>query len=450
MILRVIAAVVAWAFAAALMVAANASADENAYTGKIFNVRDFGAKGSGADLDTIPIQKTLDACGQAGGGTVLFPPGTYLSQPLQLHSETAMQIEVGATLKATDEPKDFLPPDVDWSEILNGSKKGPFVPFIGGRDLTDITICGGGTIDGSGARWWVPAEAARQRQSGYTLPRPNLIGLSRVKHLVVDDVTLQNSPKFHLVPEECEDVLIVDVTIRAPEHAANTDAIDPSTCRNVLIVNCTLDVGDDDVAIKAGRKIPGREFASEDITVAGCTFQHGHGMSIGSETAGGVRNVTVENCTFANTENGLRIKSDVKRGGIVENILYRDIGMTNVKAAITFTCSYMNNSARDARTSPPDNVGTSGHNIPIYRNIRVSNLNATCPKAAGLISGLPSSCISNVVFDHVDISSETGLTIQNATGIMFQDSELTVQSGPSILAENAQITGLEAEKYSGN
>ncbi|HWY30936.1 MAG TPA: glycoside hydrolase family 28 protein, partial [Candidatus Acidoferrum sp.] len=333
-----------------------------------FDVRDFGASGNGARLDTVAIQKTLDACGHAGGGTVRFPPGVYLTQPLFLRTKTTLQIDAGVMIKATDNPEDFLPPGVAWSAILDGTKRGPFTSLISGNDLSDIKICGGGTIDGSGARWWVPAEAARQRQPGYTLPRPNLIGLSRVKHLVVDGVTLQNSPKFHLVPDECEDVLIRGVTISAPEHAANTDAIDPSACRDVMITNCTLDVGDDDVAIKAGRKIPGRDFASENITVTACTFRHGHGMSIGSETAGGVRNVTVEHCTFANTENGLRIKSDVNRGGIVENIVYRDIGMSNVTSAITFTCFYMNNSAKDPAPGTVDGPARiKGENIPVYR-----------------------------------------------------------------------------------
>ena len=356
---------------------------------KIFDVSKFGAKGDGTHLDTEAIQKALDACGGTGG-TVKFPAGTYLSQPLTLRTKTTLQLDAGATLKATDEPKDFLPEDVAWDDILNGSKKGPLAPFISGKDLTDIIICGQGTIDGSGAKWWIPAEAARRKKSGYTLPRPNLIVLTRVQHLEVTGVTLQNSPKFHLVPDDCQDVLIAGVTILAPEHAANTDAIDPSSCKNVLITNCTIDVGDDNVAIKAGKKIAGREFASEDITVTDCTFLHGHGMSIGSETDGGVRNVIVKNCTFENTENGLRIKSQRGKGGLVENISYSDITMKNVNPAITLTCYYMNNSARDAAPSSPANEfqpAIAGENMPVYRNIRISNLKATCPKSAGIIFG---------------------------------------------------------------
>ena len=159
----------------------------------------------------------------------------------------------------------------------------------------------------------------------------------------------------------------------------------------MLITNCRIDVGDDNVAIKAGKKIAGQEFQSEDITVTDCTFLHGHGMSIGSETSGGVRNITVKNCTFENTENGLRIKSDARRGGLVENISYSDITMSNVVPAITFTCFYQNNSSGDAKrgTAPQaDAAPVSGDKLPVYRNIRVTNLKATSLKSAGMIMGI--------------------------------------------------------------
>ena len=146
----------------------------------------------------------------------------------------------------------------------------------------------------------------------------------------MENVTIKDSPKFHLVPTDCDGVIISNVTITAPEHAANTDAIDPSISRNVLITKCRIDVGDDNVAIKSGRKVDGREFACENITVSDCTFQHGHGMSIGSETSGGVRNVQVRNCTFEGTENGIRIKSQRGKGGVVENVSYSDITMKDV------------------------------------------------------------------------------------------------------------------------
>jgi polygalacturonase len=404
-----------------------------------FNVRDFGATGDGKTFDTAAIQKALDAC-MTAGGTVEFPAGNYLSKPLILHTKTIFQLDAGATLQASTNQMDFMRAPGDWLK----AKSGGFIPFISGRDLENVTFTGGGVIDGGGAAWWGEAEKARQIKPGYTLPRPNLIEIARAKNLRMENITLQNSPKYHFVPADCEDVVVSNVTILAPEHAANTDAIDPSG-RRMLITRCKIDVGDDNIAIKAGRKIPGHDFESEDITVTDCTFLHGHGLSIGSETAGGVRNVTVKNCTFENTENGIRIKSQRGKGGLVENILCDGITMTNVNPAITLTCYYANNSAGDPATpAAADEAAKVSERIPTYRNIRIRNLTATCPQAAGTMAGLPESCISNVVLENVNISAAKGFEIRNAKDVQLTNVTVTVTSGQPFLLENAQVAGLAA------
>ena len=405
---------------------------------EVFNVRNFGAKGDGLAYDTDAIQKALDSCAKSGG-TVEFPAGTYLSNPLTLHSQTTIQLDAGAVLQAGTNQVDYLKTPGDW---LKAKSSAEFNPFIGGQNLRDVTFTGAGVIDGGGAAWWGEAEKARQITPGYTLPRPNLVVLEQSTNVVIENITLQNSPKFHFVPSNCEGVLVSNVTILAPEHAANTDAIDPSG-RHILITKCRLDVGDDNVAVKAGKKTASREFQSEDITVTDCTFLHGHGMSIGSETAGGVRNITVKNCTFENTENGLRIKSDIRRGGRVENISYSDITMSNVAPAITFTCNYQNNSAGDAKQSAPVRVAPGSESLPLFRNIQVTNLRATSQKIAGLIVGLPDNCISNVVFENVQISAPKGLTVRNARGIQFKNSRILAADGVPIISDNARIETLE-------
>jgi polygalacturonase len=415
----------------------------------IFNVRQFGAVGDGKTLDTAAIQKALDECGKSGG-VVRFGPGTYLSKPIFLHSKTTLQLDAGATLQGTDEPEDYKNPEKKNAALSASS----FFALINGKDLTDVTIAGPGTIDGAGARWWVPAEAARRKTPGFTTPRPRLILITRCKNLRVQDITLQNSPSFHLVPTECEDVVITNVTIKAPSHSPNTDAIDPSLCRNVLITGCHIDVGDDNIAIKSGRVVPGREFACENITVTDCVFLHGHGMSIGSETAGGVRNVTVRNCTFEGTENGIRIKSQSGKGGLVENILFTDITMKDVDPAITFTCYYMFNSAKDPvqPAAPVANQPQSpspGDRLPVYRNIHINNLTASCERSAGVILGMPDSLISDVVLENVRISSATtGLTIHNARGIQLKNVQITPHEGPPLVLDNAQVEGLADAKTS--
>jgi polygalacturonase len=404
---------------------------------KVFDVRQFGAQGDGRTVDTAAIQQALDECGKAGGGTVRFPAGTYLSQPISLRSKTMLRLDSGATLKATDDPKDYLPSNVTWEDILQGRSKGPFVNFVNGKDLVDVTITGQGKIDGSGARWWEPAEEARRKVSGYTLPRPNLIRITGCKRLKVTGVTLQNSPKFHLVPEDCEDVLIENVTILAPAGAANTDAIDPTMCRRVTITKCLIDVGDDNVAIKSGKKMPGREFACEDLTITDCIFKHGHGLSIGSGTAGGVRNLTVKRCSFEDTQNGIRIKSPRGKGGKVENLVYEDITMKNVEGAITFTCYY-------PKIPKTDTAQAVTAETPSFRNIRIRNLTATSTRAAGVIIGLPESPVSNVVLENVQITAATtGLAIRNAKGIQLKKVQVTAKEGPPFVVEDAQVQGLE-------
>lgn len=393
--------------------------------------RSYGAKADGMTLDTAALQKAIDVCGNLGGGLVLLTRGTYLSQPLHLRSRVTLKLESGAVLKATDDPADFA-----------GGKAGGFIPFLDGSGLDYVTLAGPGTIDGSGAKWWEPAEQARRKTPGYTLPRPNLIVLTRCRNLLVRDITLQNSPKFHLVPTECEDVLVTNVTILAPAGSPNTDAIDPSACCRVLITRCHIDVGDDNVAIKAGRKVAEREFSCEDITVTDCTFLHGHGVSIGSETSGGVHKVVVRNCTFEGTENGLRIKSQRGKGGLVENITYTDIRMTNVNPAITFTCYYMNNSQGDpVQPVVPDKDTAQAlkSGTPHYRNILIRNITATCPKLAGTILGLPESPIEGLVLENVRITSETGIKIRNARNINFKKVTLDVHHGDPLLLENAEV-----------
>lgn len=402
---------------------------------RVVDVRQFGAKGDGHTLDTAAIQKALDACGKAGGGTVLLPPGTYRCQPIVMRSKTTLRLEAGAILQATDNRSDYTT-----------DRPRSFTPFLSGNRLTDIAIIGPGIIDGAGQRWWVPAEAARRKTPGYTLPRPNLVVFQDCKNVRVENVTLRNSPKFHFVPTECDGVLVSNVTVTAPPRAPNTDAIDPSGCRNVVITHCRIDVGDDNVALKAGKKVPGREFACENITVSNCTFLHGHGVSIGSGTVGGVRNLTVTHCTFDGTENGIRIKSRPGRGGLVENLTYSDITMKNVNPAITFTCLYMNSSAGDAVQPSAAEINRARRvtqKIPVYRNITISNLTATCQKSAGIIEGLADSPISNVVLKNVRISAATtGLTVRNARHIQFKDVQVKPAQGAPIMLENAQIEGL--------
>ncbi len=409
---------------------------------KVFEVRQFGARGDGKAMDTRAIQAALDACGEAGGGTVKFSPGIYPSRPLTLHAETTVLLAKGATLLASPAQSDFLKGGGNWLAARSNSD---FTPFISGKNLTDVAITGKGVIDGNGANWWGPAEDARIRKPGYVLPRPDLIVLNHCKNVRLTGVRLINSPKSHLVLADCEAVAIEGVTVRSPAGAANTDGIDPVNSRDVTIARCTIDTGDDNIAIKSGKKIEGREFACENITVTDCDFLHGHGMSIGSETVGGVRHVVVNHCRFEDTDNGLRIKSGRGRGGVVEDIRYSNITMKNVHPAISIV-GYYQYSTNDK--FPEDDPGREiTETTPVFRNITISNLTATSTREAGLIVGLPESPVSNVVLENVRITAETGLTIRNAHGVRFKRPAISVKAGPLFSAENADIAGLETPTH---
>ena len=393
---------------------------------KVFDVRQFGAAGDGKTPDTAAIQKALDECAQSGGGVVEIPAGIYLSKPVFLRSKTTLQLDAGAVLQARDEPSDFL------------DASGATLAFVNGKNLTNVVIAGRGTIDGAGARWWAPVRAAKKSGQPETVRRPRLVVLTNCKDVRVENVTLQNSPSFHLVPADCEDVIISGVTIQAPADAPNTDAIDPS-CKNLLITKCKLDVGDDNVAIKAGHKVAGREFQDENITVSDCIFLHGHGLSIGSETQGGIKNLLVKNCTFNGTTSGIRIKTSRERGGTVANLVYRDLTMTNVEIPINITCYY-------PKVPATDSAQPVTANTPVYRDIQIINLTASGPKSAGFVVGLPELCISNVIFENVKLSTETGLTIRNAREIKFKNLTVTTRSGAPFIAENAEVEGLASAK----
>ena len=396
---------------------------------RTFDVREFGAKGDGKTPDTAAIQQALDACGKAGGGIVRLAPGTYLSQPIYLRDKTTLRLGVGAKLQATDEPGHFADPKKPQSRVA----------FVNGSGLSQVAIVGGGTIDGAGERWWAPVRTAKLAKQPYNeVPRrPRMVILSNCRHVRIEGVTLQNSPSFHLVPSECEDVLITNVTIRAPHNAPNTDAMDPSACKNIRIIGCTIDVGDDNIAIKSGHKVTGREAAVENVWVERCAFLAGHGMSIGSETLGGVKNLTVTNCTFSGTTSGIRIKSARGKGGLVENLVYTDITMTNVDYPIYLTSYY-------PKVPKEDAAQPMAADSPVYRNIVIRNLTAHSARTAGMIVGLPEAPIENVRLENVRVTAPTGLTFRNAKAITLQNTVVTPTKGgkPFILETQAKVEGL--------
>jgi len=397
-----------------------------------FVITDFGGIGDGKQSNTEAFRKAIAACAAGGGGQVVVPAGTFLTGPFELTSKLALVLEKGAVIRASENFGDYETAD----------RK--IVPLIGGKKLTDIAIRGEGVIDGAGAPWWkrfraeraagVPQQgqprAAGQPQES---PRPKLILLTDCANILIQGVTLRDAPQFHLVPQRCHDVTIENVTIIAPADSPNTDAIDPTSSREVLIRECVIDVGDDHVSLKSNPN----DGPTENVLVTDCVFKHGHGASIGSNIGGGVRNIVIQNCSFEVSDNGIRIKSARDRGGMVENVVYRNITMRNVAVAITLNLFYFDKTGQSERKPRPITSTT-----PIIRGVRIIDVQVDGAKTAGEIIGLPELPIDNVVLENVRVNANTGMTVQDAKQVSLHKVRINSQKGQPLTVISAEVKSL--------
>lgn len=386
-----------------------------------FNIRNYGAIGDGKSLDTVAIQKAVDAASAAGGGTVLVPAGNFLTGPFALASRINFHLDPKAVI--------LIDNDINHYPIVNKR----YHDAITAVNASDIKITGKGIIDGQGEVWW---QAFRDNPS--MTHRPYLIRLTGCTNLSVTDVTLRNSPMFHLALANCTDVRIEGITIKAPSNAPNTDGIDPSGW-NFTIANCNIDTGDDDIAIKpAGGRTPG----NKNYLVKNCTFGHGHGMSIGGGSANGIQDLTVKNCTFNQTDYGIRIKTLRGNGGLVQDCTYENLKMTAInKCPISIMDYYPESEA----PHDPSTVKAAPVNdrTPRYHNIVIRNVTATdCPNA-GYICGLPEAPVDKLIFKNVKIQADTGMKIYYATNVSFSNSHILVQKGEPLTTYDADVTGLK-------
>ena len=407
----------------------------------IFNVKDYGAAGDGKQMETEALNKAIAACANAGGGTVYLPPGNYLSGTIVLKSHVTFELDAGAAVLAANEPEDYPLVSNPW-----GNRTNQMASLFYAEDATNITLAGRGTVDGQGQVWWKREWLARPKKgmTGAVTPeekaeaqkvlhgRPQLIRFVRCKDVVVEKLNLKNSPSWTIHPLFCEFVRVEGVTIENPVPSPNTDGINPESCRNVQILNCRVDVGDDCVTLKSGINEIGRRMGrpDENITIANCVMLHGHGgVTIGSEMSGGVHNVTVANCVFQGTDNGIRIKSQRGRGGVVEGLAVANIVMQDVPHPFVITTFYMG-------TDKPTDSFPVDEGTPRFRDFLFSNITARGATNAGSITGLRELPIENITFSNVHVEAARGFDCTNAKGISFLDTVIDPAEGSALILRN--------------
>lgn len=413
---------------------------------RTFKITDFGAKVNDKnELCHEAINQAILTCSLSGGGTVIVPKGTFYTGPITLKSNVNLHIEKGAILKFSTDQSLYFPAVITRWEGIDCYNAHPLIYAYGERN---IAITGKGTIDGqaSNDNWWAMCGAPKygwkegmiaQRNGGRERllmygetgtpiykrimkaedgMRPQLINFYSCNTVLIEDVTLLNSPFWVIHPLFCESLIVRGVNIfnRGP----NGDGCDPESCKNVLIENCIFDTGDDCIAIKSGRNEDGRKWniPSENIIVRGCQMKNGHGgVVVGSEISGGYRNLYVENCNMDSPEldRVIRIKTSTCRGGVIENVFVRNITVGQCKEAVLRINLQYENREKCNRGF-----------LPIVRNIHLKNITCNKSQLGVLIIGLdkPDYVYNISVEDsHFNNVAKGSNNIKNAKDVTFKN-----------------------------
>lgn len=429
------------------------------------NVKDFGAYGNGEHDDTCAIQAAIMAC--PPDSRVLVPEGVYKITSVFLKSNLTLELAKGAVLSAfTDRTKFPVFPGVidsyDEKEEYNigtweGNPLDMFSGIVTAINVENVVITGEGTVDGCADfdNWWFEPKI---RKIAW---RPRLVFISHCKNVMLQGITVQNSPSWTLHPYFSENLSFVDVKIKNPFNSHNTDGLDPESCRNVEVVGTHISVGDDCIAIKSGKIYMGRKLKqpTENMTVRQCCMRDGHGaVTVGSEIAAGVKNVRIQDCLFMNTDRGLRVKTRRGRGedSVLDNITFEDIDMDNVMTPFVVNSFYFCDP--DGKTeyvsskSPlPVDDRTPSIKRLTFKNIKASN----CHVAAAYITGLPERKITRLTFENVDVTyakeaksgvaammigcdeaSRKGIFAMNVEELVLKNVNIEGCEGEPIMAEN--------------
>lgn len=423
----------------------------------VYNAVEHGVVPDGTTRNTAAIAAVIAKIKGAGGGTIYFPPGRYLTGSIHLESNLTLHLEAGATLLYSGDPADSPLVESRWE----GTTAWTYGPLIYANRKENITITGRGTIDGQGQNWWwraadkTPrrdiAEKARPvwqalyrriQQGGEggavtrkdfveaaNFIRPSLVVPYECKNVVIEGVTITNSPMWllHTIYSENITVRGVSFVSRGP----NGDGYDLDSCRNVRISDCFFDTGDDCIVIKSGRDADGRRVGrpTELVTITNCVMYRGHGaVVIGSEMSGGIRDITASNIVCRGTDRGIRLKTQRGRGAVVENIRFDNWVIIDApKEAIHITSNY-------SRTEPAPKSETT----PVMRNIAISNVTIVNAARVGEIAGLTEQAIEQIRLADVKASGKAGFRIDAADDVELHDVRIDAQQGPALAVSNSR------------
>ena len=425
------------------------------------NVKKFGAKGDGVSLDTNFIQATILAC--PDGGRVYFPEGNYYTGPLFLRSNITIELAKNATLIGDIDRLHYpILPGVTFTsdekdEYNLGSWEGNpldcFASIITGINVENVNIIGEGIINGNAdkADWWVDV---RNKRIAW---RPRGVFLNHCKNITLQGVTVTNTPSWNLHPYFSENLKFIDLKLINPKNSPNTDGCDPESCKNVDIIGVNFSVGDDCIAIKSGKIYMGRKYKkpSELFNIRNCSMNFGHGaIVLGSEMSGGIKNITVSQCLFNQTDRGLRIKTRRGRGkdAIIDGIVFENIQMDDVLTPLVINMFYFCDP--DGHTE----YVYSKEKLPVdertpylgefeFKNIDCKNVNV----AAGTFFGLPEQPIKSIKIENVNFhyspnpkegvpAMMDGLDPMKGKGIIFSYVD-------KVSVKNVKFDGLKDKEF---
>lgn len=410
-----------------------------------FDITKHGAHAGGKESCTTAFAEAIRLCAEAGGGRVVVPDGKFLTGPIHLRSNVELHLEEGAEIIFSDHFEDYLPVvpvRVGGIEIQNYS------PLIYAKDCTNVAVTGKGRLNGNARKWWAwkgkeTGEHFKMGGQGVSVEkrvfgtaeaaiRPNFLCLMNCRNVLLEGFTIGSGPNWTIHPVYCENITIRGVTVDT--DGPNNDGIDPDSCRDLLIENCSFSTGDDCVVLKSGYNEDGWRVGrpTENVIMRHCSSKHGHGgLVIGSEMSGDVRNVFMHDCEFDGTDRAIRIKSRRGRGGVVEKVYARDIKVHNLKEEVVIL--NMDYSA--------DKNAAANEKSPVFRDMCFERISGDGAPVAIRITGEPDSFIENIRFEEMQVSAKRGVIASCIRGLRFEDMQIKVQEGPLFdFKEALQVT----------